>query len=235
MPCTDCAEVLVRGSSSIGVSGSGTPTDPFIIESEITDFEGVLIVSDTDSVNLNLVGSGTLVDPFRLSATATIAVGELTDIIDPSGPSIGDVITYMGSHFEFAPPPVTPAGAVNVSNGIGGVGSVGTPLTLLVAAVWGTGELAGLGADSTIGLPVYVDSVGKVRAKPVTALAYGSLTGVPSTFAPAAHNQSYTTITNLSDLASVSRVDGRKVNIQSNSTMPTPDGPLHVVLFPKGS
>lgn len=42
---------------------------------------------------------------------------------------------------------------------------------------------------------VTVDQYGRVTAGTSPAVAYGSLTGVPSTFTPAAHNQAWSTIT----------------------------------------
>jgi hypothetical protein len=235
--CTECTTFHVTAGDGIDIEGSGTPTDPFIISAELLDFEGLFTIEDTDTVNLILTGSGVTGDPFLLRAQATIPVEGLSNIYDLAGPAVGESIVYMGSgQWEFAALPPSPAGATNVENGLSGVGSVGDPVKVETSGVWGVGALSGLGGDSTIGLPIYVDSAGDLRARPaLTTVAWGDVTGKPTTFTPAAHTHPVSELTDLTTNGSVRNVDGKRVTIQATSAMPASAGALHVVLFPKGS
>lgn len=174
--CGDtCACVILPGSGAT-VDGSGTPDHPYRIGVEGSTLTDKLIFDDdvAGTIDFTTTGTGTPTDPLHATAAAKIKLTQLTDV-DKTAPSSGDVPTWQGDHWEFQAPPVVPPGAVNVSHGIGGVGSVGTPLTLLNALEWGAVSPAlgqpGLnkwGADSLSGQPVYVDTAGKVRAAPLT-------------------------------------------------------------------
>ena len=51
-----------------------------------------------------MTGSGTLEDPFILTAHAVVSMSELTDVVDPSGPAVGEAPVWNGSVFTFAHP-----------------------------------------------------------------------------------------------------------------------------------
>lgn len=197
---------LIQGGDGIVVSGSGAPNDPYIVKADFPDFSDLLTVQDTDSVNMNIQGSGIENDPFVLSASATLKLTALADVSDPQGgPAIGEVPTWVGAgaagHWEFQTPPPAPAGAVNVSNGISGVGSAPDPIKVATSGVWGTGPLAGLGSDSTIGAPIYIDSAGKVRSAPLSSsVSWANVTGKPTEFVPAAHTHQPADILNQDQL-----------------------------------
>lgn len=199
-----CSCLLVAGDGIV-IEGSGTQTNPYKITVEFPDFTSILSVRDTNSVNLTLFGSGVPADPFVLQADATVRLTELADVQDPQGgPSAGEVPVWVGlaatGHWEFQTPPPAPAGAVNVENGLTGVGSSADPIGVATSGVWGVAPLDTWGADSTVGLAIYVDSNGQLRAEPVdstdptTTLPWTSITGKPTTFAPIIGNTATTAV-----------------------------------------
>lgn len=177
-----CNCLVVAGEGQV-VTGSGHALDPYVITN--AGISGALKIEDTQTVDLSLNGNGLAADPYVLSAAARVRL--LVDMVDMKPGEIaanGDTIVVQDGLFTLSPPPVAPAGAVNVRGGIIGDGSIATPIEVAVSGVWGTGPLAGLGSDSTIGTVVYVDSAGKVRAAPSQSLTvtWDSITGKPTSF-----------------------------------------------------
>lgn len=197
---TGCSCVIKAGAGII-VRGSGSTLDPYRIENGAAALSDTLQIQDTPTLNLRVVGTGREGDPMIISGDATVKVEQLADIDDPMGPVPGDVLTRVadgnGGHWEFRPPPPTPAGAVNATNGIIGIGSSETPLEVAVSGVWGQGPLAGAGSDSTVGLATYIDSAGQLRVEPPqeTTVTWGGITGKPTTFPPSAHTHTWDQIT----------------------------------------
>lgn len=221
MSCTNCEDTLILAGDGITVTGTGTPSNPYVISSDIIGLASSFTVNDTSSVNLSIFGSGTPDDPLVLRADSSLKVEDLTDVQDPEGgPSNGESLVWVTDHWEFKTLPPAPAGSVNVSNGIGGTGAVGTPIKILTSGVWGTGPLSGLGSDSTIGQVTYIDSAGQLRAAPANAaVAWTSITGKPSTFAPSAHTHVAADITDQQNL-NAGKVGGVAVYLTANSTTP---------------
>lgn len=181
---------LVIGGDGITVTGSGTTANPYTVTADVNDLRDLLRVNDTSSVNFTLVGSGTSADPLILSAVATPRLMDLSDV-DDVGPLNGETIVWAGGGnggWVFATPTTAAPGAVGTGPGLLGDGSLGNELEVAVSGEWGTGVLSGLGADSTVGLPIYVDSAGELRAQPVeaglTTVSWESVTGKPVTFPP---------------------------------------------------
>lgn len=233
-----CSCILQEGTG-IGITGSGTSTDPYVIEATLVDLSTFLTVADSETVNLTLTGSGTEDNPLKLRAYSTMKLTDLLDVDDPSGaPSVGESPVWVGSgsagHWEFSTLPPAPAGAVNATDGLEGDGTVGTPLKVEVSGVWGVGSLAGLGSDTTIGLPIYIDVNGDVRAKPA-ATDWATLAGKPSTFTPSAHTHTASAITDPQNL-NAGKVNGIKISSTLNSVTP-PSSPTtgDLWFFPKGS
>jgi hypothetical protein len=164
--------VRVVAGEGIIVTGSGTPSDPLMISSEVTSFASSFLAQDTSTVDMNLVGSGTQADPFVLSATAALSMQELSDVNDPSGPAFGEVPVYNGSAWEFAAPPTQAPGLVNATGGIVGDGTIATPLKINVVDT---------AAGPTTGLVTYIDTAGKLRAVPGAA-DWNSIANKPTTF-----------------------------------------------------
>lgn len=225
MACEDgCNCVLLAGEGSgLIVTGSGSFRDPYVVDID-SDVAGTFQVQDTDSVNLTLFGQGTPLDPYVLSAAATLKLTQLADVADPQGgPNVGDVPVWVTSgatpHWEFQPPPPNPAGAVNVSTGIAGDGSLGAPLHVRMIGT----TLGG----PTSGLEVYADSAGNLRAVPpvASAVTWASITGKPDTF-PTTPDDFTGTLpvskggTGATSLASITvgnstKVDGHRIFVQS--------------------
>jgi hypothetical protein len=234
--CCNTDELIVRPGAGIDVSGSGTAADPYIVTTTVLDFSESLSVRDSDTVDLQLTGSGNPGDPFILKAQAAIKMANIADIQDPAGPNNGDVPLYVTDHWEFGPPPANP-GAVNVTGGILGTGAVSTPLKVAVAATWGTGELAGLGTDTTSGQPTYIDSTGVLRVKPVsiTSVSWDVISGKPLSFPPVSHSHLSTDIQDPQNL-SVGKINGKRITTAtSSSTKPASPAVGDVFIFPKGS
>lgn len=235
-----CSCLIVQGDGIV-ITGSGTPTNPYRISSSLANLIGALTVKDTDSVDMQLRGSGTIPDPFVISAISTLKVTDLKDVADPSGgPAVGESLVWVGTgpagHWEFGTLPPAPAGAVNVANGIGGVGSVGSPITLKTSGVWGSGTLAGLGGDSTIGDAIYIDSAGNARSAPSGSVAWTGITGKPTTFPPAPHTHIASDITDPLNL-NVGKINNVKITTQfTSSSLPTSGTTAgDLVFFPQGS
>lgn len=195
----DGCSCIIKGGTGIVVTGSGTVRDPYRVASSSAGLADTLTVRDSATVNLQLLGTGQVEDPMILQAEATVRVAQLADVSDPGGAVMGDVLMFIadanGGHWEFRPPPPTPAGAVNATDGIRGIGSVGNPLTIATSGEWGTAPLTG--PDSTVGLLTYVDWNGELRVQQPTqaAVTWEAITGKPATFAPAAHSHTWTQIT----------------------------------------
>lgn len=220
---TSCSCSLEAGEG-LALSGSGTLDNPWIIELA-GGIEDSLVVTDSTTIDFTLAGGGSPADPYRLSANAKLRVADLSDVIDPEGaPSTGDTLVWVTAgvatpRWEFRPPPANPAGAVNVSTGIAGDGSLGAPIRVRLI-----GTSAG---GSTGGLEVYADSAGNLRAVSpgVASVAWTSITGKPSTFptTPADFTGTLTVAkggTGQTDLALVTvgnstKVDGHRVYVQS--------------------
>lgn len=220
---TSCSCAIEVGPGLV-ITGSGGLDNPFVIGLAGT-IEDALEVEDTPTVNLQLTGSGSPIDPYRISAYATMSVGDLSDVADPEGgPSAGDTIVWVTAgvptpRFEFRPPPPNPAGAVNTGPGLAGNGSAISPL---VPALAGTSA----GGPAT-GLEVYVDVDGKLRAvAPVaTAVTWGSIEEKPATFPttpadfsgvlPVAKGGTGQNDLMMVSVGNAARVDGHRVFVQS--------------------
>lgn len=157
---------LVTGGSGVSVSGTGTEANPYVIDVIGSDISGTLQVLDTPSVDLTVTGAGSTADPYVLSAVATVALTALSDITSGDTPASGDVPVWNGSSWDFAPPPTTPPGAVNVGSGLTGDGSAPAPLTVATSGTWGVSPLNSFGSNTLLGAPTYVDSNGQIRTVP---------------------------------------------------------------------
>lgn len=230
---------ILRGAEGIRVKGSGTFTDPYQISTTFDTLAQFFQVEDTATVNLSLIGSGTGEDPLLLRATSTLALGDLVDVDDTEGAEAGDTIVYVGSgesgHFEFRAPAVTPAGSVNVGPGLLGQGSLSNPIRANVSGVWGEGDLAGYGSDSTIGNDVYLDSQNRLRTTPGSGIVWESIAKKPLKFPPAPHSHSVADLTDVENL-SVVRINGVKITSTPTGNTP-PANPANGDLwfFPKVS
>lgn len=187
MPRCDCAgaqcSCVVIGGSGVTVTGAGSVSNPYIVDAD-PQLPLRLRVTDTSTVDMHAVGNGTEDDPLVLSADATLAMDDLTNVTAPA-PQAGDTLSWNGQEWVTGPPPVTPPGAVNVGAGLTGNGSVDAPIAAAVAGVWGTPPLNTYGNDSTVGLAVYVDVNGQLRAEPRDTsgeVTWDEIVGKPSAF-----------------------------------------------------
>lgn len=116
--CTNECTCSVRAGTNVGISGSGTVTDPWIINANPAS----IMVADTVGVDLTIHGTGTLTDPFVLSA-------DLSCIDCTSAAPTGYVLARDASG-RYVPQPSTTAdpGAIATGVGLVGDGSGGSPL-----------------------------------------------------------------------------------------------------------
>lgn len=168
--CSGSCDCLIEGGPGITVEGLGTVEQPYEISAESAMLSQSLHLVDSSTVAWTTTGQGDVGDPLVVEADATLRLTDLTDV--QGAPASGQVPVWQNNHWEFMAPPVVPPGAVNVSHGIGGVGSAAQPLALATPLDFGVAEaghqgLEHYGTDSTFGQPVYVDSNGKVRAAPI--------------------------------------------------------------------
>ena len=172
--CGGASSVVITGGDGTVVTGSGTVSDPYVISGNL---EVVLQAKDTTTVLLDLTGKGTGGDPFVLTATATVKVNDLVDVVDPVPATDGDVLIFNGGVWTYAPPNAVPPGSVNVGAGIEGDGSIGAPIAVNISNT----------ADTSLtGLYTYIDSLGELRAQkpPAPVVSWNNVTDKPSTFAP---------------------------------------------------
>lgn len=235
-----CSCVIIAGDGIV-ITGGGTTASPMVIEATLPDFATLLRVVDSATLTLRLTGGSGLDDPLTLQGSTSIRVEDLEDVNDPGGPNVGEGLFFQSDGtWKFAAPPVTPAGSVNVGTGISGDGSVGSPLSVRNSGTWGSGALAGLGADSTIGLDTYIDSAGKIRVTPTTAfLKWANIPDKPTVFTPdPAATYTASQITDLATNGNAAKVGGHRLYTAMTSS-PTPVSPApaagDVFLFPKGS
>jgi hypothetical protein len=226
----------IESGDGARVTGSGSLSNPYVVALDLPDLAQSVTVRDTDTVNMTLNGSGNPGDPFIISGDVQgLKLSDLSDVDDPQGPSQGDVMLFVvdpvtgKGAWQFSAPPATPAGATNTSHGIGGNGTSVAPLSLRTSGVWGQGQLAGLGADSSIGGEVYVDDQGLVRTAPSSggggtggSTAWSQITGKPSTFPAAPHSHPASVINNPQAL-DVGKIGGHRVFSQQG-TPASPEG-----------
>jgi hypothetical protein len=204
--CADTCACLVTPGAGVSVGGVGTVDDPYVIDVDAVPVTDSLGFGATPTVEFTTSGAGTVDSPTMVTANAKVGMRELTDVKATDVPVTGDVVTWNVDHWEFSPqksvPPggtlnqvlaknsaqdgdtkwitVAPGGGatVNVGGGIGGDGSVTTPVSLRNSGTW---PLAGFPADQSglLGREVYVDSNGVVRAKP--DVVFSATTGKPGT------------------------------------------------------
>lgn len=225
-------DILIQGGDGIRVEGSGSPSNPYIVMTDLPDFREILEVRDTSSVNLRLQGSGSAADPFILSANTTVKITDLIDILDPEGgPADGETLVRVGTgadgHWEYKTPPAAPAGTVNVSDGITGAGTIQNPLRARVSGTWGVAPLDVYGNNPAVGGLIYLDASGNLRAQPATAgggtadsVSWNNVTGKPTAFPPEQHTHLAADIV----LAEQRKLDVGKVNGSrwtSSATAPT--------------
>jgi hypothetical protein len=241
----DSEAVPIQSGTGISVTGSGTPADPYVIAAASSDIGAFLRVRDTTSVDLTLLGSGNAQDPFELRATSSLRLSELSDVQDPSGvPIAGESPVYVGTyptgHWEFGTLPPAPAGSVNVSTGITGTGAAATPIKVNTSGTWGTGALAGLGADTTVGQLVYADANNQLRAAPLPTSskpAWADIQNKPTSFTPSSHGHVASDIQLVEQRKlDVGKVLGKTITTTTSSSQQPANAAVgDLWFFPKGS
>jgi hypothetical protein len=166
--CSGSCTCKLAAGTNVEVTGSGTPTDPFVISSEL-DF----VVADNSTFNLTLTGDGTSASPLTLAVAfaATASINDLPDV-NTTGADNGEVLSWNSatSRWEPVAPVTAPTGAVTHDDSLDGDGSVGAPLQVREdpARMLST-TAAGLGlTDTAIRqlVRVYADAAARAAASP---------------------------------------------------------------------
>lgn len=119
---------VVTGGDGVEVSGSGSTSDPYVIDAADVALTGKLQVQDSDTIDLTLAGEGTVAEPYILTADAALSLGQLVDV-DDANTTVGYVLARMpDGTFALVPPTTAPVGAINSDATIDGDGSAGDPL-----------------------------------------------------------------------------------------------------------
>lgn len=164
---------MITGGGSVTVTGSGSQANPYVISGG-----GSLSVQDTATVDLTLTGNGSAATPYVLKADALVSLDELTDVAT-AGATTGQVLARQSDGtWAPAPPSTATPGTINVSGGIEGNGSAGTPLSVKLPANSGLVEdSTGLRVEGAAAWTAYtpVLTTGGAGADPV--VGNGSLTG----------------------------------------------------------
>jgi hypothetical protein len=124
------------------------------------------------------------------------------------------------------------AGSATFSCAVSALLSLMTNASQLTTGTLPVGQLPVSGVTAGTYTSVTVDQYGRVTAGTSPAVAYGSLSGVPSTFAPAAHNQDWSTITGTPTTVSGYGITDAIVTGDSrltNARTPTSHAPSHAL------
>lgn len=129
---------MITGTGSVTVTGAGSTASPYVINGG-----GSLGVVDTSTINFTLTGNGSVATPYSITAVATLTLDDLTNV-EAAAATTGQVIARQsdGVWRPVAASSASP-GTINVSGGIEGDGSAGTPLSVKLPAS------SGLIEDST--------------------------------------------------------------------------------------
>lgn len=152
---------VITGTGSVTVTGAGSTASPYVINGG-----GSLTVTDTGTLNMTLTGSGSVASPYNVKGDVTLAVAGLTDVDLTTPATTGQVLAKQsdGKWRAVAASSATP-GTINVSGGIEGNGSAGTPLSVKLPAS------SGLIEDST---GLYVQGAGAWTSYTPTLISDGS-------------------------------------------------------------
>jgi hypothetical protein len=151
---------VITGTGSVTVTGAGSTASPYVINGG-----GSLDVVDSSTINLNITGNGSVATPYSITAALTANLDALTDV-ESAAATTGQVLAKQsdGIWRPVAASSATP-GTINVSGGIEGNGSAGTPLSVKLPAN------SGLVEDST---GLYVQGAGVWTSYTPTLITDGS-------------------------------------------------------------
>lgn len=158
-----CTCLLVSSDGSIEINGAGSTANPYDLSAANISLENRFQIQDTQTVDLTLTGNGSAASPFVLSATATIELGELTNV-DASGGATGDVVAQQpDGSFGLNPPSTAPVGVIMSDDSIDGDGSASDPLSVhdydRIAWLAGADNLPNEG-NLRLGLPSVISDYG---------------------------------------------------------------------------
>lgn len=135
---TCACRLTAEADSGILIEGSGTPSDPFIL-----DLEAQFVSAHNQTFDTIHTGEGTAADPWKIETvySSTARLDHLPDVNVPA-PTSGQVLSWNAASAQWvaAAPTVAPTGAVSHDTSLSGDGSPALPLgvTPMTARLFGT-------------------------------------------------------------------------------------------------
>lgn len=114
---------IIRGAGTTQVTGAGTISSPYVIDSRL------YVVSGTEgTANTAITGSGSAGDPYVFNVSQDVYLNDIQDVV-ASGGSTGDVLAKQADgSFALVPPVTAPVGAISTDSTLDGDGSSGDVL-----------------------------------------------------------------------------------------------------------
>ena len=101
--CSGSCSCLIVAGEGVSVEGIGTIENPYEISSEASELLERIDFVDTSTVDFTTVGVGTTTDPMQVTAQATLALTDLTDV--EGTPGNDQVPVWVDDHWEFQDQP----------------------------------------------------------------------------------------------------------------------------------
>lgn len=96
--CASTCSCLIEAGDGVQVDGIGSVENPYVISSDAAELLDRIVFDDSSSVDFSTTGTGTELTPMHVTATATLAMSDLTDV--QSGAANGQVLVWVDDHWE---------------------------------------------------------------------------------------------------------------------------------------
>jgi hypothetical protein len=124
--CGSTCACKISPGTHIGIVGTGTPQDPFLISGDLG-----LVANDNTTFDVTVSGAGTSSSPWSIDVgfAASAKLNDLPDVNAPD-PDDGNVLSWDSATARWisVPPVTAPPGAVTTDDSLDGDGSLGNPL-----------------------------------------------------------------------------------------------------------
>lgn len=97
--CGASCSCLITAGSGVQVDGIGTVENPYVISSDASELLDRIEFVDSSTIDFSASGVGTLLQPMQVTATASLAMTDLTDV--EGTPADNQVPVWVVDHWEF--------------------------------------------------------------------------------------------------------------------------------------